>query len=354
MAIFKFRIRDLLFFILIMSLCFCVSILMQTTFNIPEQVTTTFAFAVFLIALYTDGYFWGLTASGVSMLLVNYAFTSPYFELNFIIPSNFYSAVVMALIAMLTSAMTTKIKRHEAMKAETEKEKMRANLLRAISHDLRTPLTTIYGSSAALRENGDSLTPEQKDKMLLGIQQDAQWLVRMVENLLSVTRMDGGNVQINTVITSVDELVDSALSKFRKRYPDQKVLLELPEELVLISIDCMLMEQVLTNLMENAAQHATGLTRILLRVTHQGTTAVFEVIDDGCGIPSERFAHLFTGYFAPGEHPVDNAKRNAGIGLSLCSTIIQAHGGKIEAENNPTGGATFRFTLNTEEMTDEQ
>ena len=189
--------------------------------------------------------------------------------------------------------------------------------------------------------------------MLLGIQQDAQWLVRMVENLLSITRMDSQHVQISTVITAVDELVDSALLKFQKRYPDANVSLELPEELVLISVDCMLVEQVLINLLENAVQHAEGLTRILLRVAVLEDKVTFEVEDDGCGIPLERLPHLFSGYFLPGEKVADNTKRNAGIGLSLCATIVRAHGGSLDAFNNPAGGATFRFTLNTEEMTDE-
>lgn len=349
----RFRFRDFLLFAVILSLCFGVSLLMQNVFEIPEQVTTTFAFAVFLIALVTDGYFWGLAASMVSMLLVNYAFTAPYFALNFVIPSNFYSAVVMALIAVLTSALTTKVKRQEAMKAEAEKERMRVNLLRAISHDLRTPLTTIYGSSAALRENADSLTEEAKDKMLLGIQQDAQWLVRMVENLLSITRMDSGNVQITTVVTAVDELVDSVLLKLHKRYPDARIQLQLPAQLVLVSIDCMLMEQVLINLLENAVQHAIGATQIVLRVTGKDNLAVFEIEDNGCGIPPERMPYLFSGFFLPGEQVADNTKRNAGIGLSLCATIVRAHGGVLEAINNESGGATFRFTLKSEEMTDE-
>lgn len=354
MLTFKFHFRDLLLFILILCLCFGMSLLMQYVFKIPEQVTTTFAFAVFLIALLTDGYFWGLAASMVSMLLVNFAFTKPYFALNFIIPSNFYSAIVMAMIAVLTSALTTKVKHQEAMKAEAEKERMRVNLLRAISHDLRTPLTTIYGSSAVLRENADALTEEQKDKMLLGIQQDAQWLVRMVENLLSITRMDSNHVQIVTVLTAVDELVDYVLVKFHKRYPEHKIMLELPEDLVLVSIDCMLMGQVLINLLENAVQHAAQATQIILRVTVKDNLAVFEIEDNGCGIPQERLPYLFSGYFLPGEQIADNTKRNAGIGLSLCATIVRAHGGTIEAFNNAAGGATFRFTLSTEEMTDEQ
>lgn len=354
MTLSRLRMRDILLCVCILGLCFGISILMQEVFDIPEQITTTFAFAVFLISLLTDGYFWGLCAAVVSMLLVNYAFTFPFFEFNFVIPSNFYSALVMALIAVLTSTLTTKIKVQETMKAEAEKEKMRTNLLRAISHDLRTPLTTIYGSSAALRENADTLTQQQKDQMLLGIQEDAQWLVRMVENLLSVTRMDSGNVQIFTVDTAVDELLDSALLKFQKRYPQQKVFLDLPQEPVLISVDCMLMEQVILNLLENAVQHAAGFTKLLLQVRTQGQQVIFEIIDDGCGIPSDRLSRLFTGCLTPGEQPVDSAKRNAGIGLSLCATIIRAHGGKIEAENNPSGGATFRFTLQMEDVTDEQ
>ena len=134
------------------------------------------------------------------------------------------------------------------MKVEAESEKLRANLLRAISHDLRTPLTTIYGSSTALRENGESLSPEQRDKMLSGIQKDSQWLVRMVENLLSITRIDSGKVQITKVPTALDELIDSVLVKFRKRYPGQNLEIDLPDELVLIPMDAILIEQVLINI----------------------------------------------------------------------------------------------------------
>ena len=346
-------LRDGLISFGILVLCFLVSLLMQNVVDIPEQVTTAFAFAVFLISLTTDGYFWGLAAAFVSVILVNYALTFPYFVLNFLIPSNFVSAVVMGVIAVLTSALTTKVKRQEAMRAESEKEKMRANLLRAISHDLRTPLTTIYGSSSALRENSDTLTDVQKDKMLQGIQEDAQWLVRMVENLLSVTRIDSGNVRIEKTPTALDELIDSVLLKFQKHYPKQKIELQLPEELVLIPMDALLMVQVLVNILENAVQHGHGLTKITLKVTERDGVAVFEISDDGCGIPAERLPHIFTGIFPAEQKPADNAKRNAGIGLSVCATIVRAHGGTIFAENLPEGGAMFRFTLNTEETEDE-
>lgn len=154
------------------------------------------------------------------MIAVNYAFTFPFFSINFMIPVNMISAIIMIVIAILTSTLTTQIKRHEAMKAEGEKERMRANLLRAVSHDLRTPLTTIYGSAATLLENRDTLEEEQKTKILQGIKEDSEWLVRMVENLLSITRIDSGNVKIIKTPIVLEELIDSVIVKFRKRYPD--------------------------------------------------------------------------------------------------------------------------------------
>ena len=347
------RLRDGAITLGILALCFVASVLLQEVFDIPEQVTTSFAFAVFLISLLTDGYVYGLAAAFASVLLVNYAFTFPYLAFNFLIRSNFFSAVVMAVISVLTSALTTKVKRQEAMKAESELERMRANLLRAVSHDLRSPLTTIYGSCTALRENGDRLTGEQKDKMLRGIQEDAQWLVRMVENLLSVTRIDSGRVQLATVPTAADELIDAVLVKFRNHYPEQKVTLELPEELVLIPMDAMLIQQVLMNILENAVQHGGGVTRLTLRVSVEGRWATFEVSDDGRGIPADRLPTIFTGLYDAKDRPADNARRNAGIGLSVCATIIRAHGGTITADNLPEGGARFRFTLKTEDSTDE-
>ena len=348
------RIKDPVITALILTLCFGCSVLMQNVFDIAEHITTTFVFAVFLISLSTDGYFYGIAAAFISVLAVNYIFTFPYFALNFIIPSNFYSAVVMIILSVMTSALTTKLKRQEAMKAEGEMERMRANLLRAVSHDLRTPLTSIYGASSAILDNQDTLTAAQKAKMLLDIQEDAQWLIRMVENLLSITRIDSGAVKILKTPTVLDELIDTVIVKFSKRYPTQEVLLELPEEIVVIPMDAILIEQVLTNLLENAVQHAHGMEHLWLRVTAGGGRAVFEIEDDGCGIARDRMERIFTGFFEAKDHPADSQKRSAGIGLSVCATIVRAHGGTIQAENKAAGGSLFRFTLHTEETEDEQ
>ncbi len=337
----------------ILCISFCISLLLQNVFEIKEHITTLFVFAVFLVSLITEGYVYGIVAAFAATIAVNYAFTFPFFALNFTIPVNFLSALVMIVLSLLTSALTTKIKLHEAIKAEGEKERMRANLLRAVSHDLRTPLTTIYGSSSALLESRDNLTQEQQLKMLQGIREDAQWLVRMVENLLSITRIDSGQVKIIKTPTVLEELIDSVIVKFKKRYPTQKLVLDIPEGIVVIPMDAILIEQVLINILENAVQHAKGMTTLSLKVFVLGEQAIFEIQDNGCGISQERLGRIFTGLYDTEEKPADGQRRNAGIGLSVCATIIKAHGGDIRGENVKSGGAVFRFTLATEELENE-
>ena len=190
--------------------------------------------------------------------------------------------------------------------------------------------------------------------MLRGIQEDSQWLVRMVENLLSVTRFDTGDVKLALEPTPLDELVDSVIVKFRKRYPDHKVTLSLPEELVIIPMDPMLIEQVLINTLENAVQHGGNVTKLVLCVTLSGDQAVFRIEDNGRGIDMEKLPHIVSGIYVSQSEPADHAKRNIGIGLSVCNTIIRAHGSQIHAANRPEGGAVFYFSLKTEDMSDEQ
>ena len=226
---------------------------------------------------------------------------------------------------------------------------MRANLLRAVSHDLRTPLTTIYGSSSALLDNYDSFSDEQCRQMISGIKEDSDWLSRMVENLLSVTRLDGAKVDLIKTATVLDELIDSVLVKFAKRYPNRKVKVDLPDELVVIPMDALLVEQVIINILDNAVQHAEGMTRISLKVFTVSDKAIFEIKDNGCGIAEEKLPNIFTGCYSGGTVPSDGRKNNAGIGLSVCASIIKAHGGDICAENLEEGGCVFRFTLDTED-----
>ena len=333
----------------ILGAAFGISFLLQDTLDISEHITTLFVFAVFIISLLTDGFLYGIIASIISAALINYAFTYPYFNVDFTVPESIFSAIVMLVISFLTGTLTTRLKHWQALKAESEHERMRANLLRAVSHDLRTPLTTIYGASSSVIENYDKFSDKQKMQMAIGIKEDAEWLIRMVENLLSITKIDDGRVKLLKTPTVLDELIDSVLLKFKKRYPEVKMSPSLPDALVLIPIDAILVEQVIFNILENAVQHANGMTQLSLSVSLSDGGAIFQIADDGCGIDKDRLDTLFTLGYASSSAATDTQKRNFGIGLSVCATIVKAHGGSITAENVKNGGAVFSFSIPVEE-----
>ena len=346
-------LTDCLFTVATLLVVFGTNLFLQSRFQTYTMTPMVFVLGVFLVSFRTQGYFWGIVASLASVLAVNWAFTYPYWAFDLISPECISSAVVMLLVAIMTGALTTRLKQQEKVKAEAEKERMRGNLLRAVSHDLRTPLTSIYGACSVMIDNFDQLPRERKLKMLSDVRGDAQWLNRMVENLLSVTRVDEGHVRLSKNSTVLEELIDALMVKFRKHHPRQRVQVEIPEEFVTIPMDPMLIEQVLMNLLENAVFHAEGMENLWLRVELQGNRAVFTVADDGCGIPPERMGRLFTGLLDSGE-PTDKGRSNMGIGLSVCHTIIKAHGSEIRAKNRPGGGAEFSFALEMEENNNVQ
>ena len=338
--------RDLL--VMLAALCVAgvaVVWVQRITGRIDGVAMLIFMLAVFVTSMYTDGYLWGVLASLASVLAVNFAFFTPYFAFNFTLPENLFSGLVMLAVSIMTSTLTTRVKKQEQLRMETEREKMRANLLRAVSHDLRTPLTSIYGSSSTLIFKYDALPKEQQLKLLGEIQEDSEWLIRMVENLLSVTRIDGAKVEVVKTPTVLDELIDLVLVKFSKKHPNQKVITQIPDEFVDIPMDSLLIEQVLLNLLENAVFHAKGMTELMLSVSLVGDKAVFEVADNGCGIPEDALQKIFSGSYEKSAAPVDGTRSNMGIGLSVCVAIVKAHGSDITAENRKGGGAVFRFAL---------
>ena len=322
-------VRDATVMLLALFAAYAMVMLTQAVMGRIEGVAMLiFMLAVFVTSMYTEGYAWGVAASLISVLAVNFAFLSPYFAFNFTLSENLFSGLVMLVVSIMTSTLTTRIKKQEQLRMESEKEKMRANLLRAVSHDLRTPLTSIYGACSTVIENYDSLDKEKTIKLLGEACSDAQWLTRMVENLLSVTRIDSEKVTVQKTPTVLDELLDTVLVKFRKRYPEIPVELETPDAFIVIPMDSMLIQQVLMNLLENAALHAEGMTK-----------------------PRERLKTLFSGTGGTDpDVPADSRKHGMGIGLSVCAAIIKAHGGEIKAESRLGEGTTIRFWLETEEI----
>ena len=229
---------------------------------------------------------------------------------------------------------------------------MRGNLLRAVSHDIRTPLTAIVGGIDAILENGEKLSPETRTSLLENMRDESNWLIGVVENLLSVTRMSGAS-NIKKELEAGEEVLSAAAMKFQRHYPATRVEISAPDTLLMIPMDIILIEQVLINLMENAVQHGKTTTQISLRLTRSDDLAVFEVSDDGQGIAPALLPHLFDGYLTRDQEAISDKRRNMGIGLSVCKSIVQAHGGAMRASNRPAGGALLQFTLPLEETSHE-
>ncbi|HWP22043.1 MAG TPA: sensor histidine kinase KdpD [Candidatus Cryosericum sp.] len=227
---------------------------------------------------------------------------------------------------------------------ESEHEKMRGNLLRAISHDIRTPLAGISGASAAILENKNALSEETKEKLIANIQDESLWLIRMVENLLSVTRLDENSANLKKLPEAAEEVIADAVGRIQKRFPARAIAVSVPDDYLEVPMDGTLIAQVLINLLENAAKFSPDASQIEVALRKEGGNAVFEVADHGKGIPAEELSTLFSGMRTHAEPSADSS-RGMGIGLSICKTIVSAHGGNISAENRPEGGAVFRFTL---------
>lgn len=312
-----------------------------------DYVSMLFILAVFLVARFTDGYLPGIISSFVAVLAVNYIFAYPYFHFDFTLSGYPLTILCMLAVSIITSAVLSRVKQSEAFRLQAEKEKTRSNLLRSVSHDLRTPLTAINGAISTVLEQEDALAPSQKAALLVGAQQDVQWLIRMVENLLAVTRIDGDSPgSIVKVPESVEDIISGAIRKFKNRFPSITMQVHMPEECLLIPVDAVLIEQVLLNLFENAIIHGKTTKKIILSVTQSSDKAIFAVQDDGIGIEKGKLSHLFDGFAGNDGETSGDQKRNMGIGLTVCNAIIQAHGGAMRGYNGSDGGAVIEFALN--------
>jgi len=332
------------------ALCAFLKLFSDSDFHVP----LIFVLATLLVSLMTTGYLFGIAASIISVFGVNIVFTYPYFRMNFSLTGYPLTFLCMFAVSIITCTLASRVKESERVRIEAEREKTRANLLRAISHDFRTPLTSMIGSINVVRENGDILSAADKNRLLDDAKSEAEWLINMVENLLSITRIGGDpSTALHTEPQVVEEVLWEAVNRFRHQYPDLKVNIRIPEELLLVEMDAVLIEQVILNLLINAAIHGKTATQATLSVVKCNRHALFAVEDNGGGIPQEKLPHLFDGYI-PRKDSHSDSVRTMGIGLSVCNTIVTAHGGAMMAENT-TIGARLSFTLPlTEEGLEER
>lgn len=341
--LFPFSLRDLLITILVISCATGLCALMQRANSSPGFPFAVFVLAVLLVSRLTTGYLFGFLASILGVVFTNFIFTYPYWAVNFTLTGYPLTFLVFLAASMMTCALTTQVRQQERLRAETEKEKMRANLLRSVSHDIRTPLTSIVGSTSVILENPGLSETEQRE-LLEDVRNEAQWLIRVVENLLSITRMGDGQARITTIPEAAEEVLGEAAHKFRRRFPAITVSVSVPDDLLIVPMDAILIEQVLSNLMENAVAHGVTTTEIQLSLQSEEAYACFVVADNGQGIPEKELPTLFDGTLKHNETDNGDGKRNMGLGLSVCLAIVRAHGGTMSARNLP-GGAEFTFRL---------
>lgn len=314
------------------------------------NITVIYTLALILTALHTSGYAFGIISSLFCVIAVNYFFSYPYFRFNFSLNGYPVTFIGMLAISLITSATTTTLKHQQRAIAEREKdlaeadkEKLRANLLRAVSHDLRTPLTSIIGSSSSYLENYQELTQEERTELVSNIREDSQWLLNMVENLLTVTRIkDNARDKVRKSPEIVEEVISEAIFRLHRRLPGINIRVNMPNNFLMLSMDATLIEQVLINLMENAFVHSGSTEPVDLTVTESQESISFTVRDYGRGISEKLLPYIFEGQQTVPENT--DGHKGIGIGLSICKTIIQAHGGEITASNH-SRGAEFTFTL---------
>ncbi len=331
-----------------------------------------FVLAVVFISLLTDGYIFGLAASVIGALMVNIFFMPPYDQFSLSQKGYPLTMFSMVLISFVVCALMGRVRKQardaeareqnarmlleqnqklneekSAIQIQSAQETIRSNILRAVSHDLRTPLTAISGTASVLL-NSPEVSPRNV-AMLQDIKNDADALINMVENLLSVTRLEDGVVPLKKRGDMLEEVAGDAVLTTKRRFPGCGVELELSDDILFLSMEPMLIKQVMVNLLENAIRHSGDTQHIVMKLYRQEDCAVVEVRDQGKGLSEEVLEAIREGRPLKVGESADST-RGMGIGLSVCQSIIKAHGGFFEASNAPGGGALFRFGLPMEEV----
>ena len=258
----------------------------------------------------------------------------------------FENSILLSILGECALAMDNRrnAKEKEQTAVLAKNEQLRANLLRAISHDLRTPLTSISGNAGNLLSNKDKLDEDTKMQIYTDIFDDSEWLISLVENLLSVTRIEEGRMNFNKSIELVDEITEEALRHIGRKSTEHKISVIHKDELLLANADAKLIVQVLINLIDNAIKYTPLGSEIKVITEKKNGYASISVIDNGNGIPDNIKPHVFEMFYT-GDNRIADSRRSLGLGLALCKSIIGAHGGELTLTDNQPQGCNFTFTL---------
>lgn len=264
---------------------------------------------------------------------------------------SFENSVVLSIIGELALALENlqNIKEKEDAAVLAKNEQLRANLLRSISHDLRTPLTSISGNAGILVADSGNISPEKKTAIYKSIYDDSLWLINLVENLLSVTRIEDGSMKICRRSELMEEVVNEAVSRIRSQ-SGRTINVEQQDEFIMVKIDARLIVQVIINILDNAVKYSPDNTDINVNVFRKGDMVVTEISDNGHGISDKDKPKIFDMFYTA-ETRIADSRRSMGLGLALCKSIITAHDGEITVRDNKPCGTVFSFTLPAEEVT---
>ena len=263
----------------------------------------------------------------------------------------FENSVLLSILGecALTLENSRNTKEKEAAKLQAENEKLRANLLRSISHDLRTPLTSISGNAGMLLSDLEKLDDDTVRQMCADIYDDSAWLTNLVENLLAVTKIEEGRMRLQKQPHLVEEIVTEALQHISRRQTEHTVTVHHQNELLLAKCDARLIIQVMINLVDNAIKYTPAGSHITINTKQNEQHTEISVADNGAGIPDNEKEKVFHMFYS-GSNPIADCRRSLGLGLSLCKSIITAHGGEITVSDNTPTGAVFTFTIPSGEV----
>ena len=264
---------------------------------------------------------------------------------------SFENSILLSILGECALALENERNARERAEAAlmAQKEQLKVNLLRTISHDLRTPLTSISGNASNLLSNAEWFDEETKKQLCLDIYDDSMWLINLVENLLSVTRLEDGNVNLRLQTELLDEIITEALQHVSRNKEDYQILFQPSEDFILVKVDVRLIMQVIINIVNNAIKYTQKGSDIIVTTKKMQDKAVVEIADNGPGIPDDMKTLVFDMFYS-GAKSIADSRRSLGLGLFLCKSIIAAHGGELTLTDNTPQGAVFTFTLPIEEI----
>ena len=323
--------------------------------KIPEaNIIAVYILGVLIISIITSSWMYSFLASVISVLAFNFLFTIPRFTLRAYDPSYPVTFGIMFLVALITGSLASRMKEYARESAQAamqiEKEQLRADLLRSISHDLRTPLTSISGNASNLLSNENEFSQETRMQIYGDIYDDSMWLIKLVENLLSVTRIEDGRMDLRMSAELMDEVIAEAMRHTDRNRDGRKIEVSSDEEFILGKMDARLIVQVVINLVDNAVKYTPEGAQIRIHTGKKDGMVVVSISDTGPGIPDEQKSKVFDMFYT-GTNRAADGRRSLGLGLGLCRSIIRAHGGEIWVSDNKPQGAVFTFTLPAEEVT---